>query len=235
MPPSFRKVNPADIAVMFIALKSSELPLYVTNDYAEQNFAQQISQIPGVAQVQIFGQQKFAVRVQVDPEKAAARNLTLDEIGRRRAISASSSTASVLHADVIADRANLPGMYPHAVPSYASRGRLSSSGRSARHVPSPRNICESDRTTADGPVLLSAEEQRRRAADLWAALPIGLGLDDYEEGDIDNDVGDAEAHTTAVLDEWRSTMGGYFNNEDDDADDEDAGRADRENTPDELY
>ena len=92
-PPTFRKVNPADIAVMFIALKSSELPLYVTNDYAEQNFAQQISQIPGVAQVQIFGQQKFAVRVQVDPEKAAARNLTLDEVAKQ--VAAANSNAPV--------------------------------------------------------------------------------------------------------------------------------------------
>jgi len=92
-PPTFRKVNPADIAVMFIALKSNELPLYVTNDYAEQNFAQQISQIPGVAQVQIFGQQKFAVRVQVDPEKAAARNLTLDEVARQ--VAAANSNAPV--------------------------------------------------------------------------------------------------------------------------------------------
>ncbi|MFO1118216.1 MAG: efflux RND transporter permease subunit [Beijerinckiaceae bacterium] len=92
-PPTFRKVNPADIAVMFIALKSNELPLYVTNDYAEQNFAQQISQIPGVAQVLIFGQQKFAVRVQVDPEKAAARNLTLDEIAKQ--VAAANSNAPV--------------------------------------------------------------------------------------------------------------------------------------------
>ncbi|MFT4098094.1 MAG: efflux RND transporter permease subunit [Rhodoblastus sp.] len=92
-PPTFRKVNPADIAVMFIALKSNELPLYVTNDYAEQNFAQQISQIPGVAQVQIFGQQKFAVRVQVDPEKAAARNLTLDEVAKQ--VAAANSNAPV--------------------------------------------------------------------------------------------------------------------------------------------
>jgi hydrophobic/amphiphilic exporter-1 (mainly G- bacteria), HAE1 family len=94
-PPTFRKVNPADVAVMFIALKSSELPLYVTNDYAEQNFAQQISQIPGVAQVQIFGQQKFAVRVQVDPEKAAARNLTIDEVARQVASANSNAPVGV--------------------------------------------------------------------------------------------------------------------------------------------
>lgn len=92
-PPTFRKVNPADIAVMFIAMRSSELPLYVTNDYAEQNFAQQISQIPGVAQVLIFGQQKFAVRVQVDPEKAAARNITIDEVSKQ--VAAANSNAPV--------------------------------------------------------------------------------------------------------------------------------------------
>src|SRR5947209_5479443 len=62
-PPSFRKVNPADIAVLLIAVISPTLPLYTTNDYAEQVFGQQISQLPGVAQVLIFGQQKFAVRV----------------------------------------------------------------------------------------------------------------------------------------------------------------------------
>ncbi len=94
-PPTFKKVNPADIAVMFIALRSSELPLYVTNDYAEQNFAQQISQIPGVAQVLIFGQQKFAVRVQVDPEKAAARNLTIDEVAKQVAAANSSAPVGV--------------------------------------------------------------------------------------------------------------------------------------------
>ena len=94
-PPSFRKVNPADTPVMFIALRSSELPLYVTNDYAEQNFAQQISQIAGVAQVQIFGQQKFAVRVQVDPEKAAARNLTLDEVAKQVASANSNAPVGV--------------------------------------------------------------------------------------------------------------------------------------------
>ena len=68
----------------FSFIPSNELPLYVTNDYAEQNFAQQISQIPGVAQVLIFGQQKFAVRVQVDPEKAAAYRRQFTELQQSR-------------------------------------------------------------------------------------------------------------------------------------------------------
>ena len=94
-PPTFRKVNPADTPVMFIALRSTQAPLYVTNDYGEQVFAQQISQIPGVAQVQIFGAQKFAVRIQVDPEKAAARNLTLNEVAAQVAAANSNAPMGV--------------------------------------------------------------------------------------------------------------------------------------------
>ncbi|MDF2117131.1 efflux RND transporter permease subunit [Roseiarcaceae bacterium H3SJ34-1] len=92
-PPSFRKVNPADAPIIFMVLKSSVLPLSVTNDYAEFTFAQQISQIPGVAQVLIFGQQKFAVRIEADPDAAAARGLTLNEI--RSAVAAANSSAPV--------------------------------------------------------------------------------------------------------------------------------------------
>ncbi|MGA2793383.1 MAG: efflux RND transporter permease subunit [Roseiarcus sp.] len=80
-PPAFQKLNPADSPILFIALASKTLPLTQVDDYAEQVFAQQISQTTGVAQVQIFGQQKFAVRVDVDPDAAAARGLTLDNVG----------------------------------------------------------------------------------------------------------------------------------------------------------
>ena len=62
-PPSFQKLNPADSPILFIALVSKTLPLSKVDDYAEQVFAEQISQITGVAQVLVFGQQKFAVRV----------------------------------------------------------------------------------------------------------------------------------------------------------------------------
>ena len=92
-PPSFRKVNPADAPIIFMVLKSATLPLAVTNDYAEFTFAQQISQIPGVAQVLIFGQQKYAVRIEADPDAAAARGLTLNEI--RTAVAAANSSAPV--------------------------------------------------------------------------------------------------------------------------------------------
>ena len=79
-PPFFRKVNPGDFPVVYFSLNSDTLPLSLVNDYAELVLAQQISQLPGVAQVLVYGAQKFAVRVQVDPVAAAMRNISLDDI-----------------------------------------------------------------------------------------------------------------------------------------------------------
>ena len=79
-PPSFRKVNPADSPIFYIALASPTLPLSLVNEYAETQLAQRLSTIPGVAQVQIYGSQKFAVRVQVNPQQLAARGIGIDEI-----------------------------------------------------------------------------------------------------------------------------------------------------------
>src|SRR3954470_4605214 len=79
-PPSFRKVNPGDFPIMYISLISPTLPLSVVDEYGEITLAQQISQLTGVAQVLVYGAQKFAVRVQVDPVAAAARNISLDDI-----------------------------------------------------------------------------------------------------------------------------------------------------------
>jgi HAE1 family hydrophobic/amphiphilic exporter-1 len=79
-PPSFRKVNPADFPVYYLALTSDVLPLSAVNEYAETYLAQRISTISGVAQVQIFGQQKYAVRVQVDPSTLAARGVGINEV-----------------------------------------------------------------------------------------------------------------------------------------------------------
>ena len=91
--PNFRKVNPADFPVLLLALSSTTQPLSTVNDYGEQVFAQQISQLPGVAQVLIFGQQKYAVRIGVDPDKAAARGMTLNDVGN--AVAAANSNAPV--------------------------------------------------------------------------------------------------------------------------------------------
>ena len=79
-PPSFRKVNPADFPVYYLALTSSQLPLSTVNEYAETYLAQRISTINGVAQVLVFGQQKYAVRVQLDPNAMAARGVGINEI-----------------------------------------------------------------------------------------------------------------------------------------------------------
>jgi hydrophobic/amphiphilic exporter-1 (mainly G- bacteria), HAE1 family len=92
-PPSFRKVNPSEFPVLFIANISPTLPLSTVHEYADTVIAQQLSQIPGVAQVQVYGAQKFAVRVQVDPEAAAARGLSLDDI--RTAVARANSSVPV--------------------------------------------------------------------------------------------------------------------------------------------
>jgi len=80
IPPYFRKVNPGDFPVLYISLISPTLPLSVVDEYGEITLAQQISQLPGIAQVLVYGAQKFAVRVQVDPLAAAARNVSLEDI-----------------------------------------------------------------------------------------------------------------------------------------------------------
>ncbi|HPT51081.1 MAG TPA: efflux RND transporter permease subunit [Accumulibacter sp.] len=79
-PPSFRKVNPADAPIFYIAMLSPTLPLSLVNEYAETQLAQRLSTIPGVAQVQIYGSQKFAVRVQANPDQLASRGIGIDEL-----------------------------------------------------------------------------------------------------------------------------------------------------------
>jgi HAE1 family hydrophobic/amphiphilic exporter-1 len=79
-PPSFRKVNPGDFPVYYLALTSEALPLSTVNEYAETYLAQRISTINGVAQVNVFGQQKYAVRVQLDPNALAARGVGINEV-----------------------------------------------------------------------------------------------------------------------------------------------------------
>ncbi|MGE5256914.1 MAG: efflux RND transporter permease subunit, partial [Hyphomicrobiales bacterium] len=78
-PPYFRKVNPADYPIMRIALTSPTLPLYTLNEYGETMMAQRISMLSGVAQVQVYGSQKYAVRVQLDPKEMAARGIGIDQ------------------------------------------------------------------------------------------------------------------------------------------------------------
>ena len=78
-PPSYQKVNPADQPVLYLALSSPTLPLSVVNEYADTFIAPRISMISGVAQVLIYGSQKFAVRIQLDPQALATRGIGIDE------------------------------------------------------------------------------------------------------------------------------------------------------------
>ncbi|MBK9471631.1 MAG: efflux RND transporter permease subunit [bacterium] len=79
-PPSYRKVNPADQPILYIVLRSPTLPLSTVDEYAQTTVARRISMVSGVAQVQVYGSQKYAVRIQLDPGELASRGLGLDQV-----------------------------------------------------------------------------------------------------------------------------------------------------------
>jgi HAE1 family hydrophobic/amphiphilic exporter-1 len=79
-PPYYRKVNPADMPILYLSLGSSTLPLSSVDEYAETMIAQRISMLRGVAQVQVYGSQKYAVRAQLDPKALATRGIGIDEV-----------------------------------------------------------------------------------------------------------------------------------------------------------
>ena len=79
-PPTYKKLNPADAPILVLAARSDTLPLTQVDEYADSYLAQQISQVLGVAQVAIGGEQRPSIRVQVDPAKLAARGLTLEQV-----------------------------------------------------------------------------------------------------------------------------------------------------------
>jgi len=80
LPPSYRKVNPADQPILYFALTSKTMPLSRLDEYGTSFMAQRISMVPGIAQVQVFGGQKYAVRVQLDPTSLANRGIGIDEV-----------------------------------------------------------------------------------------------------------------------------------------------------------
>ena len=79
-PPTYRKVNPADQPILYVSLSSTTLPLSAVDEFAETLMAQRISMVNGVAQVQVFGSQKYAVRARVDPRVLASRSVGIDEV-----------------------------------------------------------------------------------------------------------------------------------------------------------
>jgi hydrophobic/amphiphilic exporter-1 (mainly G- bacteria), HAE1 family len=81
-PPSYAKQNPSEQPILYFALGSKTLPLYTVNEYAETMIAQRMSSVKGVSRVQVFGAQKYAVRIQVDPDRLAAHRVGVDEVQR---------------------------------------------------------------------------------------------------------------------------------------------------------
>src|SRR5208283_2664225 len=79
-PPSFQKTNPAEQPVLYLSLSSDTLPLYTVDEYAETLLAQRISMSSGVSSVQVYGAQKYAVRVQLNPDALVARGIGIDEV-----------------------------------------------------------------------------------------------------------------------------------------------------------
>ena len=80
LPPSFRKVDPSSSPIIYFALRTTTLPLPQLDEFAETFLAQRLSTVDGVAQVQVYGSQKYAVRIQLDPQQLAARSIGIDEV-----------------------------------------------------------------------------------------------------------------------------------------------------------
>ncbi len=80
VPPSYQKTNPADAPIMTLALTSNEVPLSTLDEYGQTTIAQRLSMVSGVAQVLVYGSQKYAVRLQLDPGQLAARGIALEDV-----------------------------------------------------------------------------------------------------------------------------------------------------------
>ena len=81
-PPTYRKVNPADSPILYLSLASTTLPLSTLDEFGQTMMAQRISTVQGVAQVQVYGSQKYAVRIQLDPRELATRSIGIDEVAQ---------------------------------------------------------------------------------------------------------------------------------------------------------
>ena len=100
-PPSFKKVNPADVPILLLSVHSETVPLITVDEYANVFLAQQISQVNGVAQVSVFGDRTPAIRIQVDPAKLAASGLTLEDIRGILVASTTNAAKGVINTDKI--------------------------------------------------------------------------------------------------------------------------------------
>ncbi len=96
-PPSFNKTNPSDQPVVLLAASSATAPISVVDEYVETILGQQISQLPGISEVEVYGSQKYATRIQVDPVAAAARNIALEDIHKVLAATDSNTPVGTLY------------------------------------------------------------------------------------------------------------------------------------------
>jgi HAE1 family hydrophobic/amphiphilic exporter-1 len=95
-PPTYRKLNPAESPILILAVRSDAFPLIVVDEYADNFLAQKISEIPGVAQVSIGGEQKRAIRVQINPAPLASRGLTLEDVRAAIVVATTNAAKGVL-------------------------------------------------------------------------------------------------------------------------------------------
>jgi HAE1 family hydrophobic/amphiphilic exporter-1 len=129
-PPTYRKVNPADSPVLLLGATSDSLPLIRVSDAVDAQLGQQISQIAGVAQVFIGGQQKPAIRVQVDPAKLVAKGLSLEDVRNQIAITTVDSPKGNIDGDTRAytiyanDQLLDPAAWNDVIVAYRNGGPL---------------------------------------------------------------------------------------------------------------
>jgi HAE1 family hydrophobic/amphiphilic exporter-1 len=100
-PPSYKKVNPADSPIIMLSLRSDTMPVTAVDDYGDLFLAQQISQVPGVAQVSIFGDTTPSIRIQVDPAKLASTGITLEEIRSTLVASTTNAAKGTINTDKV--------------------------------------------------------------------------------------------------------------------------------------
>ena len=114
VPPTFRKVNPADAPIYYIGMSSDTLPLSKVDEYGESLLAQQLSMIQGVALVNVYGSQKFAVRIDLDPAAMAARGLGIDQVQQAVGAGSVNKPTGVLYGSDRTYNVNVDGQFRDA-------------------------------------------------------------------------------------------------------------------------
>lgn len=154
-PPSFRKVNPADMPIIYLTLTSPTLPMSALDEYGQTMIAQRISMVEGVAQVNVYGSQKYAVRIQLDPYALASRGIGLDEVSQ-----------VVSRYNVNTPLGTLSG--PHTFATIQSNGQLLEAREFSDLIVAYRNG-QAVRLKDVGTVKDSVENDQRAA---WYATPV---------------------------------------------------------------